>query len=158
MFGGSGEEDEVDQVLSLIEVKCPHCGVRGQIILPPVGAIILGPCPHCEELVVVFCGQVLPLDKAIMIESPIEKKRDHLMGVLVEFLENRIDQIIKAPGGAEDAADDLDVSEADLLRPNDVGDNSRDAPTISEDEVAQFVNVDLKLLDNGDYFKAVFDK
>ena len=74
-------------MLSLIEVQCPHCGARGQIMMPPVGAIIIGPCPQCNELVVVFCGHVLPLEKEIMETGEVEERREHLLHVLTDFLQ-----------------------------------------------------------------------
>ena len=79
---------------SLIEVQCPHCGARGQIVVPPVGAIIIGPCPQCSELVVVFCGYILALDKETMESGTTDDRREHLLGVLTEFLQDRITRLL----------------------------------------------------------------
>lgn len=149
-------------MLSLVEVRCPHCGAKGQIVMPPLGAIIIGPCPKCEELLIVFCGQVLPLDKGIVMHGTPREKHEHLMAVLTEFLEDRVADLVRQTTPEEAGADtdeylDIDADgaaadfEAELPRPA-----SPEGPRISENEVEQFIKVDLNLLDNKDYFKAVF--
>lgn len=146
-------------MLSLIEVKCPHCGVQGQIMTPPLGSIIVGPCPECSEMVVVFCGQVMPLDKGIMAEGSLTEKQEHLLEVLGVFLQGRVEKLFQ-PGAdgmipgpvenpmdlAEDEMQDMQALEAAAGRP------------ISDDEMNSFVHVDLKMLDNPEYFKAIFEK
>lgn len=157
-------------MLSLIEVKCPHCGAQGQIMLPPLGAIIIGPCPECEGMVVVFCGRVLPLDKEIMTEGNIAEKRDHLMEALNRFLRERIERLFaQAATTAEkinddrdelehrllDEADEMGLEHAEAERPQQ-GPRKLIVP-ISQEEFDSFINTDLSLLDNKEYFKAVFE-
>ncbi len=143
-------------MLSLIEVKCPHCGAHGQIMLPPVGTIIIGPCPECQGLVVVFCGHVLPLTKEIMLQGAISEKREHLVSVLTQFIRDRVELMI-----AEESATDDTMSE-------DAEPTQSAAPTeektphvvhapISDEEIMSFSKVELKLLDDSDYFKAIFN-
>jgi len=145
-------------MLSLIEVTCPHCGAKGQIMLPPVGAIVVGPCPECKGLVVVFCGQVLPLDNDVMFKGSSEEQRDHLMSVLTPFIQDRVDELEAEEAQAHEAASTKDAGEAEPVSrgepaaaPQAVGRSG-----ITEDEVETFVGLELKLLDNGDYFKAIF--
>ena len=147
-------------MLSLIEVQCPHCGARGQIMVPPVGAIIIGPCPQCNELVVVFCGHVLPLDKETMENGTTEDRRDHLLQVLTEFLQERIVKLL---------SDDLEFEEGEFRDPASLESGSQaeaassgeadepQANPISQTEFERFTDVDLKLLDNKAYFKSVFE-
>lgn len=153
-------------MLSLIEVTCPHCGARGQIMMPPLGSIIVGPCPQCEELVVVFCGRVLPLEKEVMTEGSLDEKHQHLMAVLVEFLEDRVEGLLRdvdkkggftgahrfAEDQAEPAAESDQPSQEPAAQPEDHAD-----PSISDSEFDHFKQVDLKLLDNPAYFKSIFD-
>lgn len=81
-------------MLSMVPVQCPHCGINGQIMLPPLGAIIVGPCPNCDELVVVFCGRVLPLVKAIIVDGTPEQREVHLRTVIFDFLIDRIKKVV----------------------------------------------------------------
>lgn len=148
-------------MLSLIEVQCPHCGARGQIMVPPVGAIIIGPCPQCDELVVVFCGHVLPLEKQVMESESIDEKREHLLGVLTEFLQDRIYKLLTEEG---EAGAESDVATEQSEASEEAGPLSDDdkrggaMSPISQSEFDQFTDVDLKLLDNRAYFKSVFDQ
>ena len=158
-------------MLSLIEVKCPHCGAQGQIMLPPLGAIIIGPCPECEGMVVVFCGRVLALDKEVMMEGSQEEKRDHLLMVLNDFLKDRIERLFEQAAASAEAEED-ELEEDDEPLESIFAGAEEDIPSppadtrklgkkivvpISDDEFNSFINVDLTLLDNKDYFKAVFD-
>ncbi len=153
-------------MINLIEVQCPHCGARGQIMVPPVGAIVIGPCPQCSELVVVFCGHVLALDKQIMENGPIEERREHLLSVLMEFLQERIGKLMsdEAEASAEGDDDEEATSQApapESATPAPVTDKSKRAGAlspISQSEMERFATIDLKLLDNKAYFKSVFEK
>lgn len=153
-------------MLSLIEVKCPHCGAQGQIMLPPLGAIIIGPCPECEGMVVVFCGRVLPLDKEVMADGPLEEKREHLLEVLNDFLRERVERLFEQLPAQPDEVEDTPAESLEADGGEGMGGAGPVTPApygkkivvpITEDEVSNFINVDLKLLDNRDYFKAVFE-
>lgn len=146
-------------MLSLIEVQCPHCGARGQIMIPPVGAIIIGPCPQCKELVVVFCGHVLPLNKEIMMGDCNEERREHLLSVLTGFLRERVEKLLgdDAPAQEEEEEEDFDLlpEESDGLHL--LGEvEPHDLDPITQGEFDRFTEIDLKLLDNGAYFNSVF--
>lgn len=148
-------------MLSLIEVQCPHCGARGQIMVPPVGAIIIGPCPQCNELVVVFCGHVLPLDKDTMESGSLDERREHLLGVLTEFLQERLSTLLT------DGQSPIEGVVSDNFQLPEEGadedlsgqaDSDPERGPISQSELERFTDVDLKLLDNKAYFRSVFDK
>ncbi len=148
-------------MLSLIEVQCPHCGAKGQIVVPPVGSIIIGPCPQCKELVVVFCGQVLPLDMRTMESGTLEERKEHVVGVLMEFLEDRVhklmeDQELLEAHALEEREAQPESDDAGSV-PASTGPEEAAAGDISEGELQHFVQVDLKLLDNSAYFRSVFN-
>lgn len=151
-------------MLSLIEVTCPHCSAQGQIMLPPLGAIIVGPCPECQGMVAVFCGRVLPLDKEVMSSSDPDIKRAHLNEILGNFLHDRVDRLFGADDPEEemsyeqlDGTEDESAAAHTVLGKIDPYGNEHDAP-ISPEELESFKNVDLRLIDNPDYFKAIFDE
>ena len=153
-------------MMSLTEVTCPHCGAHGQVMMPPVGAIIVGPCPRCEAMVVLFCGRALPLDTDTILHKPVSEKRKHLMDVLTSFLKERVEQIFERKGEVRDSADDEEDDSA-----ADSADHEREEPEpapapqrasrggkkqITKEEYEKFVQIDLPLIDNPDYFKAIF--
>ena len=132
-------------------------------MVPPPGAIIVAPCPECQGLVVVFCGQVLALSKETMLRSTIKEKREHLMTVLTEFLRQRVGEIISedeepAPEVAEKPA--AAKSEAAAEGSSSVMQHWRKpglkSSPITQEEVDRFLRDDLRLIDNPDYFKAIF--
>ncbi len=155
-------------MISLIEVKCPHCGAQGQIMLPPPGAMIVGPCPECQEMVVIFCGKVLPLDKDIMTKSSDEEQKEHLLETIGVFVHDRIERLFdkeSSPSPAERVAMNSNFSEHENESAEGQGSPAEEPEAfasipqtpISQDELDSFLKVELKLLDNPDYFKAVFE-
>lgn len=142
-------------MLSLIEVQCPHCSARGQIMVPPLGAIIIGPCPQCQELVAVFCGQVLALDKEIMTGGDFDEKRDHLLEVLTEFLKDRLTRLLSEEQPAEEGGEAAAPKDLERLIEES---HTEPSGLITQVEFERFTQVDLKLLDNDAYFRSVFDK
>tara|TARA_R110001592_G_scaffold93608_4_gene271682 strand:- start:671 stop:1024 length:354 start_codon:yes stop_codon:yes gene_type:complete len=116
-------------------------------------------------MVAVFCGRVLALDKEIMSSEDTDVKRAHLNEVLGNFLHDRIDRLYDE----DDLEDNVTYEEIDAgtkgaaplgntpLGKIDPYGNDHDAP-ISREEVESFKNVDLRLLDNPEYFKAIFDE
>jgi hypothetical protein len=129
-------------------------------MMPPVGAIIIGPCPQCEELVVVFCGHVLPLDKELMETGEIEERREHLLHVLTEFLQDRIGKLMTEESEAESesyAEAEPDGDTALESAPAGEARGGEERSPISDSELERFASIDLKLLDNKAYFKSVFD-
>ncbi len=130
-------------------------------MVPPVGAIIIGPCPQCSELVVVFSGHVLALDKETMENGSTDDRREHLLGVLVEFLHDRISRLLSDDVELLEGEPGEEVAETDdaYASGNPSFDENRQAEKspISQTELERFTDVDLKLLDNKAYFKSVFD-
>ncbi|MCC6798178.1 MAG: hypothetical protein IT366_23900 [Candidatus Hydrogenedentes bacterium] len=149
-------------MLSMVEVKCPHCNVRGQIMLPPLGAIIVGPCPNCDELVVVFCGRVLPLNKETMVNGSSTEKHEHLKSVLVDFMDDRIRKVVdqltpEVTEGLHDYTpenDDYTPNMDEQPATTAIIDESK---AISDNELDKFLRFDLPRIDNKDYFRAVFE-
>ncbi len=130
-------------------------------MVPPVGAIIIGPCPQCNELVVVFCGHVLALDRGIMENGSTDDRREHLLSVLTEFLHDRIAKLLS--DDAEMVDGELAEGAAEEYGAPTAGDAFADEKPasekspISQTEFERFTDVDLKLLDNKAYFKSVFE-
>ncbi len=152
-------------MVSLVDVTCPHCGAEGRIVLPPLGAIIFGPCPECAEMVAVFCGHTLPLDKEIMNRQKEEEKKDHLLEVLGVFLHERIEglfgaqgdarQFVAAPADDAEAAQEANGEHAALLANAQAEDAASRRP-ISKEEIDTFKKIELRMLDDAQYFKTVF--
>jgi len=95
-----------------------------------------------------------------MLRGSEVEKHEHLKGVLIDFLESRIANVVEQ--FSPEAADSLrDYSPEAQVNNEEVGPNvdSQEAPTphlISDSEFEEFVQYDLPLLDNGDYFKTFF--
>lgn len=154
-------------MLSLIEVQCPHCGARGQVQVPPVSAMIVGPCPQCNELVLIFCGQALAVDKNIIVNGSTADRREHLEEITTKFLRDRIAKLFPDDSDVEKLDQELlDQGYGEVDHSPEGRDHGKVPPSqqrsegetspISQTEFERFTDVDLKLLDNKAYFTSVF--
>ena len=149
-------------MVSLIEVRCPHCGTEGKMMTPPLGAIIIGACPECSGMVAVFCGQALALDEAIMRHGSDDEKREHLMEVIGLFVHDRLEQLFASGAGFQLGALEDDDANAGRATPDGATDDDAlpepelSAPPITDEELASFRKVELRLIDDKQYFEAVF--
>ena len=154
---GGRPNQRVVVMVPTIQVTCPHCGARGQIVLPPLGSIVIGPCPQCEEVVAVFCGQALPLQKDIILNGTYDERFEHVASVLQDFVEERLTELFQqAAGGPEPASSAVRGAPGAASRES--GRSSSDKPSrITQAEVEHFLRFELPRLDNRYYFKAIFD-
>lgn len=142
----------------VIEVQCPHCNATGQIMTPPLGSIIVGPCPRCEEMVLLFDGSIMPLDKDIIIDGTPEEKKQHLLEAIVDMAASRVDELIESgelAAGSRHKKKKKELSEpaAERISPSV---RNREAPYISREDVRDFVNIDLHLIDSKVHFDRLF--
>jgi phage FluMu protein Com len=144
-------------MLSVIEVKCPHCGAVGQIIVPPLGQITIGPCPRCQELVVLFEGRVFPLDKETMIYGTTHQKRKHLCSTLTQHLKDQVSELI--PDDHElDASLSTDGKKKQRRRKAKPSVRDLKDHGISKHEIEDFLRIDVPLLSKKEYFERHFGK
>ncbi len=170
-------------MLSVIHITCPHCGASGKVSLPPIGALVIGPCPKCSELVMVFSGHALPIDREIVMGASPDEKHTHLMEVLHGFLNQQVERLVTDLEAAQEAAargesldaddDETETDDAGVIQPGQGQDAepsaevaapsedavapSEDASLISQEEFDDFVRVDLQMLDNKHYFRTFFE-
>lgn len=135
-------------------ITCPHCNKR-QLPLGRIAKQVVAvmSCPCTEQLVVVYRDKVMPLDRRILESGTRDERKEHLAGIIAEFLEEGpwvIDgnNLGAAFGGA---SNDLTSGEIEELP-----DLSEGLDPISDTEFDKFIRVDLKCLDNGAYFRRHF--
>jgi len=140
----------------VIEVQCPYCKATGQIMTPPLGSIIVGPCPRCNEMVLLFDGAVMQLDKDIIAEGAPEEKKQHLLETILDMAAGKIDELLEnGELGAEPTNGDSEPKKRPGRRRRPSIRN-KSAPSISRDDIRDFVNIDLHLIDSKGYFDKVF--
>ena len=144
-------------MLSVVEIKCPHCGAVGQVIVPPMGQITIGPCPRCQELVVLFEGRVFALDKEKMIYGTYQEKRKHLLSILTRFLKEQVEELIPSDDEftGRSAAKPRANRQRKKYRPTV---RNQDAGRITKQEIEDFLRIDIPLLSKKDYFEQGFGK
>lgn len=134
------------------------------------------PCPVCHEFIVLFRGKTIALNRAILEKGSFDERKAHIAEIIAEFLEpdllsgagstedgeeagspfDGLFRSMAAPedGPADDASDDVEDEEGDDGDETESDDEGEAA--ISDEEVEQFVRVDLKKLDDPRYFREHF--
>lgn len=160
-------------MISFITVTCPHCGISGQIVMPPAGSVIVGPCPRCSQPVVLFHGWVLPLEKGVMESGKVGDIRQHVKEVLSKFITERVDRLFdhmetERRREADTRGDRTEVRKqaetepfrrfiASQLRHRMSRESQKQkAGKITDQEFQQFVEEELNKIDDNEYFRSIF--
>ena len=154
-----GSEGRFLRMLPVIEVQCPFCNASGQIMAPPLGSVVVGPCPRCGEIVLLYDGTVLPLEKDIIIDGTDEEKKQHLLETILEMVASKVDEVIENNElGAESKQQSHTKKGSGGTKKIKPSVRNKKAPPIGREDVRDFVDIDLHLLDSKHYFDKVFKK
>ena len=127
-------------------LHCPHCrsGRLAESAIPK-DVVVVKQCPACGELVVMFRRKVLALDRKILERGTTHERKMHIAGIIAEFLEPGL---LKFAAATTDFEPDEDV---DLEMDSDI--QAEEIKPISDDELRDFARVQLRQIDNREYFK-----
>jgi len=123
-------------------------------------------------MVVLFAGRVMALEKEIMLGSDLDAKRDHMMEVLMEYIRERVSEVLSNANAVSPIVEQDDLQEDDAHETLDDDDEKSEDknfidfhPTVNADstmrpiskqEVDDFLRIDLPLLAKTEYFRAFF--
>ncbi len=137
-------------------VVCPHCK-SNRIITSrvPKDVVAVMPCPNCHEMAVLFRNKIIPINRRILEEGSREERTQHLAQVITEFLEAGI---LPFHEGDSDFDSDDDGDGDDPMDRLEAEQAIEEFEPISDKEAEKFTRVDLKCLDDSNYFKRHFGK
>ena len=128
---------------------CPHCNARTLPIGRVAGHVVaIMDCPCKEELLVLFQDKVIPLNRSILEEGDFASRKDHLGEIAARVF----DWGVRAQRGEAAGAIEFTAEDARALKRR----TESQLPEITEEELSKFVRVDLKCLDNANYFRRHF--
>ena len=131
-------------------VYCPHCKQHPiKTAKVPKDVVAVMPCPACNEWVVLFRERAIGVSRRIIEQGTREERREHLADVIGKFLDAGI--LDARRGGADETDEALPPWESATLKSQ-----APDGHPITREEVDQFVGVDLRHLDNAEYFHKHF--
>lgn len=138
----------------MVKIMCPHCGASGSITAPPKEFIIIAPCPQCGELVVLYREKVVAINRKILTSGTFEEKKQHIAEVITTFLDavGSLPPALFAEEGAMPFVEDFqEVTETESPESDRGG-------SITKEEIRDFINIDLKLIDKKEYFEQAFGR
>ncbi len=140
------------------EVTCPHCG-KTRIVTTriPRDVVVMLPCPECHELVVLFRGKAIPLNREVLRNGTKEERRNHIAEIVEECLPPELfSEVVNwdfTDAGLPIAFGDRKVRRRGRgAVPEEDG---RDRP-ITDEDVARFRKFELHRIDEPRYFKKYF--
>ncbi len=146
-------------MLSFVDVRCPHCGAQGKIVLPPLGTMLIGPCPACRGMLALFNGSVLPLDSKIILEGTTEEKKKHIIEVFSSFIEDKIDDFFN-PKKEESLTPDSENRTETFESEHKIEEYSRyktkKKNPITSEELLNFKESEIDSINNPEVFKKYF--
>ena len=140
------------------EVTCPHCGkTRIMTTRIPRDVVVMLPCPECHELVVLFRGKAIPLNREVLRNGTKEERRNHIAEIVEECLPPELfSEVVNwdfTDAGLPIAFGDRKVRRR--RRGAAPEGDGRDRP-ITDEEVARFRKFELHRIDEPRYFKKYF--
>ena len=132
---------------------CPHCNTtidsgRMTGVPDPKHAVVVMPCPSCSALVVMFRLKALALDRSILERGSQQERKMHIAGIIAEFLEPGL---LKFASGTADFEPEPASGDSTAK-----AEQAPALPMITDDEVREFARVNLRRIDDKDYFKRHF--
>jgi len=129
--------------------RCPHCNASRILTAEvPKHVVIIMPCPVCHELVILFQGKAVGLNRAVIEHGSRAERVGHLAQIINQFIEAGI----FPEGPLEDATGPFAAAEQDDAPVRTPAQGAR----ITRQEVERFVKVELRHLDNANYFREHF--
>ena len=160
---------------SSLNIRCSACDSMYTLSSEELNVLALFKCYSCGEYNAYISGHVLPLDKNIMEKGTEPERRQHVIEILqlwaCEFAGNVLGNVEKVIDINVNAG--LRISDACEFAPLDEEDKNadkpplyqlhptilwEDAPEITRDEVRDFINIDLNLIDSEQYFNKFFGR
>ncbi len=157
------------------EIKCPHCSAAGRVDNDANSPFMMGRCPVCGGYVVYFCGASLGLEDGVIGTHSLETIRNHILARIDEFLEARLTEFL------EEYAEEFEIDherlhllEADeeaeiqlegeiVATQEDLGDShvqpsirQPDLGQITDQELRDFLEIDIHLIDRSNHFQRHF--
>lgn len=160
--------------MNLVDIECPHCGAVGHVEDAPQSPCLMGRCPVCGGHVLYFCGSVLALDDSVLGSHSFGGIRSHIMEQIDNFLESRVTAFLEAyaeelgidltqdePPARDDAQESVAAAVPQATTDPEPGAKrpsvrNPERGTITSEEVRDFVDIDLRLIDKGWYFQKYF--
>jgi len=123
----------------------------------PRDVVVMLPCPECHELVVLFRGKAIPLNREVLRNGTKEERRNHIAEIVEECLPPELfSEVVNwdfTDAGLPIAFGDRKVRRR--RRGAAPEEDGRDRP-ITDEEVARFRKFELHRLDEPRYFKKYF--
>ena len=133
-------------------IRCPHCKARqiftGEV---PKHVVIIMPCPVCHELMILFQGKLVGLNRAVIEHGSRTERVGHLAQIINQFIEAGL-----FPAGRLEVPDEATDPFAAAEQDDAPGRAPAPGVPITRQEVERFVKVELRHLDNADYFREHF--
>ena len=160
-------------MLSFLQVECAACEAVYTLSTEELNILVLFQCFGCGQHNVYVSGHVLALDNDIMEHGAKMERQRHIIENLQLWACNFAGNVLRNVNKVIDINVDAKFRRSDSWNHNPLereGDGSNelpasqlhptvvwvDAPKITDEEVRDFINIDLNLIDRKSYFNRFF--
>lgn len=158
-------------MLSFLNIQCTACESVYTLSIEELNVLVLFKCFECGQYNLYVAGNVLALDQDIMTEGTEPEKRKHVVEIVQLFACEFAGNVLGNVGRVINVNVEMDFQEGVRLKRRNSEKKRRktrvkdgptpsvrrvNAPRISRDEVRDFLNIDLNLIDKKWYFDKLF--
>ena len=160
-------------MLFSLHVKCPLCESMYTLSIKELNVIVLFRCNECDQHNMYVCGQVIMLDTDIMVQGTDIEKRCHVLEILQLWARDFADNVSRNVNRVIDVNVDAGLRNSGSWESTPVEKKAEaarerpasrrhptvlwmDAPKITDEEVHDFISIDLNLIDRNRYFNRFF--
>ncbi len=141
------------------KITCPHCGHEGAIETKvPKEVLVVLPCPACHDLVVMFRRKVIGIRREVLENGTFEERKAHIAEVVAQFLDPEV--LPELMSGLANMAQRYELEESGeeehITDEHDGGESPNAPEPISQKEFEQFIEFELKMIDDRAYFRKHF--
>lgn len=139
-------------------VSCPHCGkTEIRMAKVPRDVVVMMPCPECRELVVLFRGKAIAINREVLRNGTKEQRRNHIAEIVEEFLPPELFSGEFDWDSLEQGAPfPFPGRRPRRRRPAPFEEDDEPELPISDEEMERFQRFELHRIDEPRYFKRYF--
>jgi hypothetical protein len=76
------------------KVKCPHCQAEKELPILPLSPVMICVCVECDNYVIPFAGELLPLPKYVVESGHDEDKKWAIVQVIMKMLHDGVRSLV----------------------------------------------------------------
>jgi len=93
-------------------VKCPHCQAEKELPVLPLSPVVICVCVECNNYVLPFAGELLPLQKNVVENGQDEDKKWAIVQAIMKMLHDGVRSLIHRKVDPSSLSGDMEIPDS----------------------------------------------